>query len=170
MEFEDHCVTWSLKHTMGHLLWCAVHFIEIFGLFWCSAHPHSWIPYVKIGFNMHLYINVLFSRESLEELLSSSFSIQSVFYEGKWAISTSENLLFNFHALVGLCTCCCARGRQVPTKVELENGLHCSPSACTGPHLFLSFIFACLHSEPFLTLRTRTRKIPESVYNNYTVS
>jgi hypothetical protein len=22
------------------------------------AHPHSWIPYVQIGFNMHLYINV----------------------------------------------------------------------------------------------------------------
>jgi hypothetical protein len=30
------------------------------------AHPHSWIPYVQIGFNMHLYINVLFSRESLD--------------------------------------------------------------------------------------------------------
>jgi hypothetical protein len=28
------------------------------------AHPHSWIRYVQIGFNMHLYINVLFSRES----------------------------------------------------------------------------------------------------------
>jgi hypothetical protein len=30
------------------------------------AHPHSSIPYVKIGFNMHLYIKVLFSRESLD--------------------------------------------------------------------------------------------------------
>jgi hypothetical protein len=30
------------------------------------AHPHSWIPYVQIGFNMHLFINVLFSRESLD--------------------------------------------------------------------------------------------------------
>jgi hypothetical protein len=30
------------------------------------AHPHSWIPYVQICFNMHLYIKVLFSRESLD--------------------------------------------------------------------------------------------------------
>jgi hypothetical protein len=30
------------------------------------AHPHSWFPYVQIGFNMHLYIKVLFSRESLD--------------------------------------------------------------------------------------------------------
>jgi hypothetical protein len=30
------------------------------------AHPHSWIPYVQIGFNMHFYINVLFSKESLD--------------------------------------------------------------------------------------------------------
>jgi hypothetical protein len=30
------------------------------------AHPHSWIPYVQIGINMHLYIKVLFSRESLD--------------------------------------------------------------------------------------------------------
>jgi hypothetical protein len=35
MEFEDHYVTWSLKHTMGHWLWCAVLLIEVFGLFWC---------------------------------------------------------------------------------------------------------------------------------------
>jgi hypothetical protein len=33
MQFEDHYVTWSLKHTMGHWLWCAVHLIEVFGLF-----------------------------------------------------------------------------------------------------------------------------------------
>jgi hypothetical protein len=31
MEFEDHYVTWSLKHTMGHWLWCAAHLIEVFG-------------------------------------------------------------------------------------------------------------------------------------------
>jgi hypothetical protein len=30
------------------------------------AHPHSSILYVQIGFNMHLYIKVLFSRESLD--------------------------------------------------------------------------------------------------------
>jgi hypothetical protein len=30
------------------------------------AHPHSWIPYVQIGFNLYLYIEVLFSRESLD--------------------------------------------------------------------------------------------------------
>jgi hypothetical protein len=30
------------------------------------AHAHSWIPYVQIGFNVHLYIKVLFSRESLD--------------------------------------------------------------------------------------------------------
>jgi hypothetical protein len=30
------------------------------------AHPHSWIKYVQIRFNMHLYIKVLFSRESLD--------------------------------------------------------------------------------------------------------
>jgi type II secretory pathway component PulF len=35
MEFEDHYVTCSLKHTMEHWLWCAVLLIEVFGLFWC---------------------------------------------------------------------------------------------------------------------------------------
>jgi hypothetical protein len=30
------------------------------------AHPHCWIPYVQIGFNMHLYTKVLFSRGSLD--------------------------------------------------------------------------------------------------------
>jgi hypothetical protein len=30
------------------------------------AHPHSWIPYAQIGFNMHLYIKVLFSREDMD--------------------------------------------------------------------------------------------------------
>jgi hypothetical protein len=33
MEFEDHYVTCSLKHTMEHWLWCAVLLIEVFGLF-----------------------------------------------------------------------------------------------------------------------------------------
>jgi hypothetical protein len=36
------------------------------------AHPHSWIPCVQIGFNMYLYIKVLFSRESNIILLSTS--------------------------------------------------------------------------------------------------
>jgi hypothetical protein len=35
MEFEDHYVTCSLKHTTEHWLWCAVLLIEVFGLFWC---------------------------------------------------------------------------------------------------------------------------------------
>jgi hypothetical protein len=35
-------------------------------VFYGLALPHSWIPYVQIGFNMHLYIKVLFSRESLD--------------------------------------------------------------------------------------------------------
>jgi hypothetical protein len=30
------------------------------------AHPHTWISCVQIGFNMHVYIKVLFSRESLD--------------------------------------------------------------------------------------------------------
>jgi hypothetical protein len=30
------------------------------------AHPHSWIPYVQIDFNIHLYIKVLFSRERFD--------------------------------------------------------------------------------------------------------
>jgi hypothetical protein len=29
MEFEDHYVTCSLKHTMEHWLWCAVLLIEV---------------------------------------------------------------------------------------------------------------------------------------------
>jgi hypothetical protein len=54
---------------MGHWLWCAVHLIEVFGLFWCLMVYH--IPIVefhtsKSSFNMHLYIKVLFSRESLD--------------------------------------------------------------------------------------------------------
>jgi hypothetical protein len=31
MEFEDHYVMCSLKHTMEHWLWCAVLLIEVFG-------------------------------------------------------------------------------------------------------------------------------------------
>jgi hypothetical protein len=30
------------------------------------AHRQSLFPYIQIGFNMQLYINVLFSRESLD--------------------------------------------------------------------------------------------------------
>jgi hypothetical protein len=43
--------------------WC----LWIIFVFDGLAHPHSWIPYVQIGFNMRLYyITVLFSRESLD--------------------------------------------------------------------------------------------------------
>jgi hypothetical protein len=64
MEFGVHYVTWSLKHTTRHWSWCAVLLIIL--VFDGLAHPHSWIPYVQIGFNMHLYIKVLLSRESFD--------------------------------------------------------------------------------------------------------
>jgi hypothetical protein len=48
MEFEDHYVTCSLKHTMEHWLLCAVLLIEVFGLFWClmviNNIPNTTVP------------------------------------------------------------------------------------------------------------------------------
>jgi uncharacterized membrane protein len=44
MEFEDHYVTRSLKHTMEHWLWCAVLLIEVFGLFWCLKFNFDCLP------------------------------------------------------------------------------------------------------------------------------
>jgi hypothetical protein len=35
------------------------------------VHPQSWIPYVKIGFRIHLYTRILFSSESLDFCLRS---------------------------------------------------------------------------------------------------
>jgi hypothetical protein len=54
------------------------------------AYPHSWIPYVQIGFKMHLYINVLFSRESLD------FRPKSHDIEAKiLTVTTMNNCLFH---------------------------------------------------------------------------
>jgi hypothetical protein len=35
------------------------------------VRPQSWTPYVQIGFRMHLYTRILFSRESLDSLPGS---------------------------------------------------------------------------------------------------
>jgi hypothetical protein len=51
MEFEDHYVTCSLKHTMEHWLWCAVRLIEVLSsLDDCSAQvfPYDIFAYCSI--------------------------------------------------------------------------------------------------------------------------
>jgi hypothetical protein len=39
------------------------------------AHPHSWIPYVQIGFNMHLYIAKIKYIQELALMLNNIISL-----------------------------------------------------------------------------------------------
>jgi hypothetical protein len=42
-----------VRSTFDWSLWIILVFDDL-------AHPHSWIPYLQIGFNMHLYIKSYF--------------------------------------------------------------------------------------------------------------
>jgi hypothetical protein len=60
VKFETyHAALVMVRSTFDWSLWIVLVFDGL-------AYPHSWILYVQIGFNMHLYINVLFSKESLD--------------------------------------------------------------------------------------------------------
>jgi hypothetical protein len=54
MEFEDHCVVWSSKRTMEHLLWCVGVLIEAFGLFWCLKA--CYIPIVEFLMSKSVWV------------------------------------------------------------------------------------------------------------------